>query len=1322
LETTLFKELPMHLLPVALCSLALLLAPLRSDAAGPGLPNLTYSSAEVFKPLSIIKNAVAGSARGEGTVQMLEGYLFVPFGKDSGLAGGGFAFYDISNPRAPVKVSQTDVTALREPHGFGFSTSFGGHIGVMQTISGIQFWDFANPLAPVLLKSLVLPGIAESDYALGAWWVFWQAPYVYVGGSGNGLYIIDARDPRNPVHLKTIPTSTWGGFRVGPTFAVGNLLVMTSMDQGGLVTMDISDPANPRLLAATATTAGQYSGIVNGERIVTAGTDNRLHVYDISNPATITQTVQSADIGGKGGYVSIQDGFAHAGFSAKYAKVNLSTGAIVGTGTSGIAGRDEDFGTVIGNLVLVGNDHTEGSALMPHQTTPDTTGPSVNMVSPKNNALGQASTSRVGITLTDQVDLRSVNGSTFIVRPVGGAALPGKYSGQSGVLNFWPDQPLAAGVTYEVVVPAGGLRDDAGNTVPTAFSSRFTVAGSAAIGCTLSPRSAALDGSQLSFSPGSVSGTNLQFAWAFGDGSSTAFAATPNASHRYAGPGHYPVTLTVRNGTQSSTCSANQTVYTAPTATAPRSTSPILFDAARNRVWVVNSDANTVTAINASTNSKLFEVAVGANPQTLAQAPDGSIWVANFGAASISVLNRDTGALIRSTALPPHSRPYGVLFNPLNTAAFVTLQGSGQLLRLDPASGALQATLALGGSPRGMAITGDSGRLLVTRFISPADRGEVLEVNPSALVLTRTFALAVDPGPDTESSGRGVPNYLNSVSIQPDGRAAWVPSKKDNTLRGSFRDGNALTFDSTVRTIVSQIDLAANSEVLARRIDFNDRDLANVVTFSPLGDYAFVSTQGTNQIEVVDAYNRNIATGIVNVGRAPRGMVITPAGRLYVHNFMSRDVAVYDVSGILNSTSNTSSRVATVAAVATEPLSAQVLSGKRIFYNAADRRMNRDGYISCASCHQDGGHDGRVMDFTNRGEGLRNTTSLLGRRGTGHGRVHWSANFDEIQDFENDIRGAFGGTGFMTDGQFNTGTRNQPLGDRKGGISVDLDALAAYVSSLSSVGLSPYRAADGSLTANAQAGRLIFNGAGQCASCHTGADFTDSASGVLHDVGTIKASSGKRLGATLTGIDTPTLKGLWDTAPYLHDGSAATLMDVLTTANPGNRHGTTSTLTPQQREQLVAYLQQIDDGTPAPGLASISNLSVKDTANAADWSVQANLQAGVLQYGDRNYTLTGVPALLQGAPWIRSANDSKSYTGNPTVSFSINQPADVYVAIDDRVGVLPWLSGWVNTGLKLVNSETQAKSFTLFRQAFPAGAVSLGPSTSAGSMYVVIVK
>jgi YVTN family beta-propeller protein len=866
------------------------------------------------------------------------------------------------------------------------------------------------------------------------------------------------------------------------------------------------------------------------------------------------------------------------------------------------------------------------------------------------------------------------------------------------------------------------MTDDVGLGV-NALSSSFTVAGAPGIGCALAGRTAAPVGSSVSFSPAGVTGADLQYAWNFGDGSSTGFSSNPNAVHTYAAPRHYPVILTVRSGTQSSTCSATQTVHTEPTATPPRSSGTLAFDAGRNRVWAVNTDANTVTVINAATQAKLFETAVGAQPQTVAQAPDGRLWVANAGSDSLSVLDPGSAAVVQTIPLGRGSRPFGVVFNPLGTAAYVTLQGTGTVVRLHPTSGAVQASLAVGPTPRGLAISGDSGRLLVTRYISPADRGEVIEVNPSAFSVARSFALAADPGPDTEAGGRGVPNFLSSITIQPDGKRAWVPSKKDNTLRGSYRDGQPLTFESTVRTIVSQLSLETNTEVLADRVDLNDRDMANAVVFSPLGDYAFISVQGTNQVEVMDAYTRQVSSGLVNVGRAPRGLLLTPAGRLYVQNFLSRTVSVHDVSGILNSTTNVATRLADIATVAVEPLSAQVLLGKQIFYNAGDRRMSRDKYISCASCHQDGGHDGRVMDFTDRGEGLRNTTVLNGRRGTGHGRVHWSGNFDEIQDFENDIRNGFGGTGFMTDAQFNAGTRSQPLGDRKAGLSAELDALAAYVGSLQSVGPSPYRNADGTLTAAALAGRDIFRGSGQCISCHSGADFTDSAAGVLHDVGTIKASSGKRLGGTLAGIDTPTLRGVWDSAPYLHDGSAATLLDVLTTANPGNRHGMTSGLGAAELQQLVAYLQQIDDTPEGPAGPVVSNLVVFDSANAANWSIASNLQVGNLQYGDRSYALTSVPAALMGATWLRTANVSRAYAGNPAASFSISQPASVYVAVDDRSAALPWLAGWANTGMKLVNNEASPKSFRLFQKSFPAGTVSLGPQNNGGiGMYTVIIR
>ena len=88
--------------------------------------------------------------------------------------------------------------------------------------------------------------------------------------------------------------------------------------------------------------------------------------------------------------------------------------------------------------------------------------------------------------------------------------------------------------------------------------------------------------------------------------------------------------------------------------------------------------------------------------------------------------------------------------------------------------------------------------------------------------------------------------------------------------------------------------------------------------------------------------------------------------------------------------------------------------------------MSLESYLSCATCHTDGGTDHRVFDFTQRGEGLRNTIDLRGRSGTGHGNLHWSANFDEVHDFEIDIVEHFGGSGLL-----NGSDTPRSLSDRK---------------------------------------------------------------------------------------------------------------------------------------------------------------------------------------------------------------------------------------------------------------------------------------------------
>jgi hypothetical protein len=140
----------------------------------------------------------------------------------------------------------------------------------------------------------------------------------------------------------------------------------------------------------------------------------------------------------------------------------------------------------------------------------------------------------------------------------------------------------------------------------------------------------------------------------------------------------------------------------------------------------------------------------------------------------------------------------------------------------------------------------------------------------------------------------------------------------------------------------------------------------------------------------------------------------------------------------------------------------------------------------------------------------------------------------------------------------------------------------------------------------------------------------------------------------------------------------------------------------------------------------IADLAVADTTNAADWSVQANLQPGDLVYGDRTFTVATVPPALQGADWIRTANDSKTSTVDPLVTFTINESATVAVAVDTRLGRRTWMdASWVDTGTQLTDTEgSNTRRFEVYQKAFPAGRVALGPNAdtaNSASMYTIIV-
>ena len=615
---------------------------------------------------------------------------------------------------------------------------------------------------------------------------------------------------------------------------------------------------------------------------------------------------------------------------------------------------------------------------------------------------------------------------------------------------------------------------------------------------------------------------------------------------------------------------------------APRHSTTLIVETStgEDRIWNVNPDNDSVSVID-SDGVLLAEIAVGEKPWALARVPDANrVVVSNKAADTISVINTQSLVVEDVVALPYGAQPHGIVADAAGEAYFVVLEARALVQKRDALSHAVLGELALTGTPRHASLTYDDSTLLVTNFITPPvpgedsaeldignGAGEVFAIDPVTMTLSGTYPLTHDDRFASESQGPGLPNYLNAAVVRYDNAGAYVPSKKDNILGGQLREAFGITFDHTVRANTSMLDLATGTEG-ALRIDFDNASLATGAALSGGDRYLLVALETSRELAIYDLVNGFEVMRLVT-GRAPQAVALSSDGRLaYVHNFMDRSVSRFDLTAMIETELPSSDELPLVSVVSSEALSAEVLRGKQIFYDARDDRLARDNYMSCASCHNDGGQDGRVWDFTSLGEGLRNTIELNGRGDMAHGFLHWSANFDEVQDFEGQIRTLAAGSGLMSDADFEAGTRSAPLGDPKAGLSADLDALAAYLGSLRDVDRSPYRSADGALTEAAEAGRLVF-AAGGCGTCHTGTRFSSSGdASALADVGTLTAASGLRLDGPLSGIDVPTLRDVWKTPPYLHDGSAATLADAVM-AHAGN------TIAGSDLDNLVIYLKQI---------------------------------------------------------------------------------------------------------------------------------------------------
>jgi len=685
-------------------------------------------------------------------------------------------------------------------------------------------------------------------------------------------------------------------------------------------------------------------------------------------------------------------------------------------------------------------------------------------------------------------------------------------------------------------------------------------------------------GAQASLSISLLEGNPTSYTWEFGDGA-TATTTVPSVTYAFPEPGRYNVTVTANSATVSDQISFIQRVHEPLVAGIPQTS--------------------------------------GDEPRSLAICSAGVLCVVNKGDASVSRI--DTGSLdtLSTITLAYGSRPHGIIADLDEGLIYLVLEASGLIIKYDTASEIIVDSLDVGSSPREIALSADGSLLYAPRFITspgpgestltPAPHGaEVMVIDTASFSLDSVIDVPYnmpENDVDTTVNARGIPNYLRSPALSPNGTIAVVPMKIDNIYRGSARDGQAREHDMLTRGALAQLDLGTSSENVDQRFQFDNNSHPNAVAFGPTGNYLFTVHEASRQFEVIDVYSNSIVFSD-DIGFAPTGLTVSPDGtRIFIHNWLDRSLSIVDSSDLMAGTGSNADVIQTVQLVANDVVAPRILTGKKLFFDSGDLRLAAQKYISCAVCHDEAGHDGRTWDFSDAGEGLRNTIDLRGRAGVGNGNVHWSANFDEIHDFENDIREIFDGTGLLTDEDFAASAA--PLDDNtpKAGRSASLDALAAFTSTLTNFGQSPHRTASGTLTPDGLAGRVVFQNSG-CVACHSGDHFTDSLAGRTHNIGTVDSDTGGQLGQPLLdgGLDTPTLRGLWNGAPYLHDGAALTVEDAIL-AHTSNVDFDVSSLSSSELGQLADYLLQIDDNEPAPANPAAPPVTVDPNADSTEFAI-----------------------------------------------------------------------------------------------------------------------
>jgi len=561
-------------------------------------------------------------------------------------------------------------------------------------------------------------------------------------------------------------------------------------------------------------------------------------------------------------------------------------------------------------------------------------------------------------------------------------------------------------------------------------------------------------------------------------------------------------------------------------------------------LYVADQTQGNIAIVDVATGKVAGTVAV-ADPRGLALSADGQTLYASSGERD-EICKIDTAARRVVARAEARRQPTGLCLSPDGRTLYCCNQFTDDVTVHDAATLKRTARLPVVREPRYATVTPDGTMLLVANQLP---LGSNLDDSLGA-VLT-LYDLAGGGGTQVQLS-RGATD-VGQVVCSTDGHYAFVLHVlgrwlvPPTQLERGWISTNALTV----------VDLEKKARLNTVLLDDLDRGAANpwALALSPDGKTLYSTHAGGDEVQIIDpakllkliaewpadsltaleddltaVYRAGVRQRVPSGGIGPRAVVATNDGA-FVANYFSGTITHLSAQGKITQT----------IALGPQPPLDDVRQGEMFFHSS---KVCFQGWQSCATCHPDGRTDGLAWDLMNDGLGNpKNAKSLLLAAETPPMMAQGVRDTVEV----------------ATASGYKYILFHMPTDE-------EMAATCAYLRAMKPA-RSPYVTRDGTLSAAAKRGKTIFERKDvACATCHPGPLFTDLKT---YGVGT-KGPYDDR-----SEFDTPTLVEMYRTAPYLHDGSAVTLREVLVERNKGDQHGVTSKLKEKDIQDLIEYLQSL---------------------------------------------------------------------------------------------------------------------------------------------------